>query len=118
MRVQLETDVPIISAVLTPQRFHGHEEHKRFFHEHFVMKGTEAAKACSMTIVNIDAARPLMDRPPGNQHPTDSGGLSPACVGQAADLQGAGQSCCSCRLVGDLGCSGNGHAIALKRVTP
>jgi 6,7-dimethyl-8-ribityllumazine synthase len=60
MRVQLETEVPIISAVLTPQRFHGHAEHKRFFLEHFVMKGTEAAKACSMTIVNIDAARSLM----------------------------------------------------------
>jgi hypothetical protein len=29
------TQVPIISAVLTPQRFHGHEEHKRSFHEHF-----------------------------------------------------------------------------------
>jgi 6,7-dimethyl-8-ribityllumazine synthase len=60
MRVQLEAEVPIISAVLTPQLFHGHEEHKRFFHEHFVMKGTEAAKACSMTIANIDAARSLM----------------------------------------------------------
>jgi 6,7-dimethyl-8-ribityllumazine synthase len=60
MRVQLETDVPIISAVLTPQRFHGHEEHKRFFHEHFVMNGTEAAKACSATIANIDVARSLM----------------------------------------------------------
>jgi 6,7-dimethyl-8-ribityllumazine synthase len=86
MRVQLETDVPIISAVLTPQRFHGHEEHKRLFHEHFVMKGTESANACSMSIVDIDAARSLMARPPGNQHPTDSGGLSPACVEQAADL--------------------------------
>jgi 6,7-dimethyl-8-ribityllumazine synthase len=54
MRVQLETEVPIIFAVLTPRRFHGHEEHKRFFLDHFVMKGTEAATACSMTIVNID----------------------------------------------------------------
>ena len=60
MRVQLETEVPMISAVLTPQHFHEHEEHKRFFHEHFVMKGTEAAKACSATIANIDAARSLI----------------------------------------------------------
>jgi 6,7-dimethyl-8-ribityllumazine synthase len=59
MRVQLDTDVPIISAVLTPQHFHEHEDHKRFFHEHFVVKGTEAAKACSATISNIDAARKL-----------------------------------------------------------
>jgi 6,7-dimethyl-8-ribityllumazine synthase len=56
----LETEEPVISAVLTPQRFHGHEEHKRFFYEHFVTKGAEAAKACSTTIVNIDAARSLM----------------------------------------------------------
>ena len=60
MRLQLETDVPIISAVLTPQRFHEHEEHKRFFQEHFVVKGTEAAKACAATIANIDAARSLI----------------------------------------------------------
>jgi 6,7-dimethyl-8-ribityllumazine synthase len=60
MSVQLETDVPIISAVLTPQRFHEHEEHKRFFHEHFVVKGTEAAKACSETIANVDAARSMI----------------------------------------------------------
>jgi 6,7-dimethyl-8-ribityllumazine synthase len=60
MRIQLETDVPIISVVLTPQRFHEHEEHKRFFHEHFVVKGTEAAKACAATIANIDAVRSLI----------------------------------------------------------
>ena len=59
MRVQLETDVPIISAVLTPQHFHEHDDHRRFFHEHFVVKGTEAARACSATISNIDAARKL-----------------------------------------------------------
>jgi 6,7-dimethyl-8-ribityllumazine synthase len=59
MRVQLDTDVPVISAVLTPQHFHEHEDHKRFFREHFVVKGTEAAKACSATISNIEAARKL-----------------------------------------------------------
>jgi 6,7-dimethyl-8-ribityllumazine synthase len=59
MRVQLDTDVPIISAVLTPQHFHEHADHQRFFHEHFVVKGTEAAKACSATISNIEAARKL-----------------------------------------------------------
>jgi 6,7-dimethyl-8-ribityllumazine synthase len=53
MRVQLETEVPVISAVLTPQRFHDHDEHKKFFHEHFVVKGVEAAAACAATIDNI-----------------------------------------------------------------
>lgn len=45
MKVQLETEVPIISMVLTPQQFHGHSEHVRFFREHFKIKGTEAAEA-------------------------------------------------------------------------
>jgi 6,7-dimethyl-8-ribityllumazine synthase len=57
MQVQLETEVPIISAVLTPQRFHEHEVHRRFYHEHFVVKGAEAASACIKTIANINAAR-------------------------------------------------------------
>jgi 6,7-dimethyl-8-ribityllumazine synthase len=57
MRVQLETDVPIISAVLTPQRFHEHEEHQRFFREHFLVKGAEAAVACARTIENIAAVK-------------------------------------------------------------
>ena len=39
MRVQIDTEVPVISAVLTPQRFHEHEEHARFFREHFLRQG-------------------------------------------------------------------------------
>ncbi len=46
MTVQLETEIPVISAVLTPQRFHEHEEHRAFFTRHFVLKGAEAATAC------------------------------------------------------------------------
>ena len=53
MHVQLETEVPVISAVLTPQRFHAHDEHQRFFREHFVVKGREAAAACAATIDNL-----------------------------------------------------------------
>jgi len=50
MRVQLDTEVPVLSAVLTPQRFHEHPEHRNFFLEHFVVKGAEAARACARTI--------------------------------------------------------------------
>jgi 6,7-dimethyl-8-ribityllumazine synthase len=53
MRVQLETEVPVISAVLTPQHFHEHEDHRKFFCDHFVIKGAEAATACAATIANI-----------------------------------------------------------------
>ena len=45
MRVMLDTGVPVLSVVLTPHRFHEHEEHRRFFAEHFVKKGKEAAEA-------------------------------------------------------------------------
>lgn len=60
MRVQMDTDVPVISAVLTPQHFHEHEEHLRFFRDHFVVKGTEAATACARTIANIGALKTLV----------------------------------------------------------
>jgi 6,7-dimethyl-8-ribityllumazine synthase len=55
MRVQLDTDVPILSAVLTPQCFHDHEEHRAFFKEHFEVKGAEVARACAQTIDNLAA---------------------------------------------------------------
>ncbi|MBI1245108.1 MAG: 6,7-dimethyl-8-ribityllumazine synthase [Alphaproteobacteria bacterium] len=50
MRVQLDTGVPVLSMVLTPQNFHEHEAHYDFFVRHFVIKGTEAARACVRTI--------------------------------------------------------------------
>jgi len=53
MQLQLELEVPIISAVLTPQQFHDHEEHRKFFREHLALKGVEAAAACCMTINRI-----------------------------------------------------------------
>lgn len=53
MTVQLETGVPVLSAVLTPHHFHEHVEHRKYFHHHFVVKGTEVAKACVKTIIAI-----------------------------------------------------------------
>jgi 6,7-dimethyl-8-ribityllumazine synthase len=50
MSVQLETEVPVISVVLTPQSFHEHETHRDFFREHLRTKGREAAQACHGTI--------------------------------------------------------------------
>jgi 6,7-dimethyl-8-ribityllumazine synthase len=55
MRVQLETEVPVLSAVLTPQRFHEHGEHLAFFREHFKIKGEEVASACAQTLENLAA---------------------------------------------------------------
>jgi 6,7-dimethyl-8-ribityllumazine synthase len=50
MRAQLDSGVPVLSAVLTPQAFHEHEVHARFFAEHLVLKGREAARACVATL--------------------------------------------------------------------
>lgn len=59
MRVQLDTGVPVLSAVLTPRDFHEHEEHRRFFHDHFVVKGREVAGACLATLASMDRLRAL-----------------------------------------------------------
>jgi 6,7-dimethyl-8-ribityllumazine synthase len=53
MRVQLDTEVPVFSIVLTPHHFHEHEDHLAFFDDHFVKKGAEAARACSATIASL-----------------------------------------------------------------
>ncbi len=55
MAVQLETGVPVISAVLTPHNFHEHETHQEFFAEHLRTKGREAAQACSGTVAALAA---------------------------------------------------------------
>lgn len=60
MRVMLDSGVPVLSAVLTPRDFHDHDEHRRFFTEHFVVKGTEVARACVQTL----AVHQALDRPP------------------------------------------------------
>ena len=55
MRVQLDTGVPVMSAVLTPRDFHEHADHLKFFSEHFVKKGTEVAGACLRTLAQYQA---------------------------------------------------------------
>jgi 6,7-dimethyl-8-ribityllumazine synthase len=54
MQVQLETDVPVFSAVLTPHHFHDHAEHQKFFHDHFDVKGVEVANACVATLASLE----------------------------------------------------------------
>ena len=57
MQVQLETEVPVFSVSLTPHHFHAGEEHQKFFFEHFVHKGQEAAKTCADTLQKVRALR-------------------------------------------------------------
>ena len=55
MRVQLDTDVPVFSVVLTPHHFHEHAEHVNYFSAHFTTKGAEAARAVDATVKSLTA---------------------------------------------------------------
>lgn len=59
MRVQLDTEVPVLSVVLTPHHFHEHDFHRQLFHGHFLEKGREAAQACLGAIEATLIARGL-----------------------------------------------------------
>jgi 6,7-dimethyl-8-ribityllumazine synthase len=60
MSLQLETNVPMLSAVLTPHHFHEHVEHRKYFHAHFAVKGTEAADACLKTLEGLRQVEALL----------------------------------------------------------
>jgi len=50
MKIQLEQEMPIIYAVLTPHHFHDNSTHEAFFAEHLKKKGVEAANALYQTL--------------------------------------------------------------------
>lgn len=57
MRVQLDSEIPVLSIVLTPHQFQETAEHIGFFREHLYKKGKEAALACSQLLsVRAEAA--------------------------------------------------------------
>ena len=55
VQTSLETDVPVLSAVLTPHQFHEHAVHEEFFKQHMLTKGRELAEACSAIIGQLAA---------------------------------------------------------------
>jgi 6,7-dimethyl-8-ribityllumazine synthase len=57
MDVQLRTEVPVFSAVLTPQQFHESQAHFDFFRKHFATKGVEVAEACAKTLHSLERLR-------------------------------------------------------------
>lgn len=57
MQVQLETEIPVLTAVLTPHYFHEHDEHKEYFSRHFIKKGAELANACDQSIQLTEKAK-------------------------------------------------------------
>jgi 6,7-dimethyl-8-ribityllumazine synthase len=57
MEVQLRTEVPVFSAVVTPQQFNETAAHVEFFRQHFATKGAEVAQACANTLLSLERLR-------------------------------------------------------------
>lgn len=58
VKVAIETDIPVLSVVLSPQQFDEKDEnHLAFLRKHLVTKGTEAANA-AIEIIQVD--KPLL----------------------------------------------------------
>ena len=55
VQTSLETEGPVLSAVLTPHHFHEHAVHTEFFRAHMVTKGKELADACLAIIDDLAA---------------------------------------------------------------
>jgi 6,7-dimethyl-8-ribityllumazine synthase len=57
MDVQLRTEVPVFSAILTSQQFQESEAHLEFFQKLFATKGSEVAQACANTLLSLERLR-------------------------------------------------------------
>lgn len=53
MRVSLDSEIPVLSVVLTPHHYQETDAHNDFFFSHFKKKGEEAANACVKTLQNM-----------------------------------------------------------------
>jgi len=54
VQTSLDTEVPVLSAVLTPQHLHDHAVHEAFFKDHMRTKGEELAEACLSMIETLN----------------------------------------------------------------
>ncbi|MET0968662.1 MAG: 6,7-dimethyl-8-ribityllumazine synthase [Tardiphaga sp.] len=57
MDVQLRTEIPVFSAVVTPDEFHETEEGAAFLRAHFATRGVEVACACATTLLSLERLR-------------------------------------------------------------
>jgi len=56
MDVQLRTEIPVFSAVVTPQQFRETAD-LEFLRQHFAVKGTGVAEACANTLLSLERLR-------------------------------------------------------------
>ena len=61
VQTSLETEVPILSAVLTPHHFHEHAVHVEFFKQHMQTKGRELAEACVSIVEKLARLEPAAE---------------------------------------------------------
>src|SRR5581483_8627961 len=54
MEVQLRTEIPVFSAVVTPEQFNETAADIDFFRQHFAAKGSEVAQACANTLLSLE----------------------------------------------------------------
>lgn len=57
MDVQLRTEVPVFSAVVTPEHFDETPAHSEAFRKLFAAKGLEVAEACANTLLSLERLR-------------------------------------------------------------
>ena len=57
MDVQLRTEIPVFSAVVTPQQFRETPADADFLRRHFASKGVEVAEACANTLLGLERLR-------------------------------------------------------------
>jgi 6,7-dimethyl-8-ribityllumazine synthase len=56
MEVQLRTEIPVFSAVVTPKQFRETAD-ADFLRRHFAAKGVEVAEACASTLLSLERLR-------------------------------------------------------------
>src|SRR3984885_1445824 len=56
MDVQLRTEIPVFSAVVTPQQFRETAD-AEFLRQHFAVKGAGVAEACAITLLSLGRLR-------------------------------------------------------------
>src|SRR3954471_10474319 len=57
MDVQLRTEIPVFSAVVTPDQFQDTDEAAAFLRAHFATRGVEVARACATTLHSLERLR-------------------------------------------------------------
>ena len=63
VQTSLETEVPVLSAVLTPHHFHEHAVHAEFFKQHMQTKGKELAEACVSIVEKLAGLEAATEEP-------------------------------------------------------